>query len=298
MEERSSVNLANGVLTMRNVPLRVLLAEIYLMTPDDIVGPSWLSDVRVDIIAKAASHDASDADLREMTKALLRDRMKMVARIEPRPRSVWALDIWKGRHKLKPSTSPARPEDAACRRRSAETGVSFFCQHMSMAEFAHEIPQIAGRYTDQRVVDQTAAKRAHGSSNDRTRRAEQRAAGARAGEGEEECGHEVRPCFFSLSVAARSLLVMRGLVPRIHAFVSMRGRKTWMPGIKPGMTGQRSPAMTLRFLGRQARHEAGHDEEGKQKPRREAGVFGFFIRARDQYFATTGALPHGSPPKR
>ena len=63
-EERSSVNLANGVLTMRNVPLRVLLAEIYLMTPDDIVGPSWLSDVRVDIIAKAASHDASDADLR------------------------------------------------------------------------------------------------------------------------------------------------------------------------------------------------------------------------------------------
>jgi len=27
--------------------------------------------------------------------------------------------------------------------------------------------------------------------------------------------------------------------------------------------------MTLRFLGRQARHEDGHDEEGKQKPRRE-----------------------------
>jgi len=77
------------------------------------------------------------------------------------------------------------------------------------------------------------------------------------------------PCFFSLSAAARSLLVMRGLVPRIHAFVSMRGRKAWMPGTRPGMTGQRSPAMTLRFLGRQVRHEDGHDEEGKQKPRRE-----------------------------
>jgi uncharacterized protein (TIGR03435 family) len=154
-QERSSVDLANGVMTMRNVSLRVLLAEIYLMTPDDIYGPSWLSDVRVDIVAKAPSHDASDADLREMTKALLRDRMKMVAHIEPRPKNVWALSVWKGRHKLKPSTPPARPEDAACRRRSAETGVSFVCRHMSMAEFAHEIPQFAGQYTDQRVVDAT-----------------------------------------------------------------------------------------------------------------------------------------------
>lgn len=153
--QKSSVNLASGVLTMRNVPLRVLLAEIYLMTPDDIFGPSWLSDVRVDIVAKAASHDVSDADLREMTKALLRERMKMVAHIEPRPRQVWALAVWKGAPKLKASTPPARPEDANCGRRTAETGVKFLCEHMSMAEFAHEIPQIAGRYTDQRVVDQT-----------------------------------------------------------------------------------------------------------------------------------------------
>lgn len=154
-EGRPSVHLANGALTMRNIPLRILLAEIYLMTPDDIVGPSWLSDVHVDLVAKAPSHDASDADLREMTKALLRERMKMVARLEPQPRTVWALEVWKGRHKLKPSTAPARPEDADCQRRSAETGVRFVCQHMSMAEFAHEIPEIAGRYTDQRVVDRT-----------------------------------------------------------------------------------------------------------------------------------------------
>ncbi|HVV46080.1 MAG TPA: TIGR03435 family protein [Bryobacteraceae bacterium] len=154
-QERSSVDLTNGVLTMRNVSLRVLLAELYLMTPDDIVGPSWLSDVHVDIVAKAPSHDASDADLREMAKALLRERMKMVAHVEPRPRSVLALSIWKGRHKLQPDTPPRRPEDANCSRESAETGVRFVCRHMSMAEFAHEIPEIAGRYTDQRVVDQT-----------------------------------------------------------------------------------------------------------------------------------------------
>ncbi len=157
-QERSSVDLANGTMTMRNVSLRVLLAEIYLMTPDDIVGPSWLSDVRVDIVAKAPSHETSDADLREMTKALLRDRMKMVAHLEPRPRSVLVLSVWKGQHKLKADTPPARPEDADCARESAETGVRYVCRHMSMAEFAHELPEIAGRYTDQRVVDQTGLK--------------------------------------------------------------------------------------------------------------------------------------------
>jgi hypothetical protein len=33
--------------------------------------------------------------------------------------------------------------------------------------------------------------------------------------------------------------VMAGLVPAIHVFV-LQGRKTWMPGIKPGMTVERS----------------------------------------------------------
>jgi uncharacterized protein (TIGR03435 family) len=81
--------------------------------------------------------------------------MKMVAHLEPRPQTVWALSVWKGQHKLKPSTPPARPEDADCARHAAENGVRYVCQHMSMTEFVHEIPEIAGRYTDQRVVDQT-----------------------------------------------------------------------------------------------------------------------------------------------
>jgi hypothetical protein len=30
--------------------------------------------------------------------------------------------------------------------------------------------------------------------------------------------------------------VMAGLVPAIHAFVSQKESKTWMPGTRPGMT--------------------------------------------------------------
>jgi hypothetical protein len=29
---------------------------------------------------------------------------------------------------------------------------------------------------------------------------------------------------------------MAGLVPAIHVFVGHRGRKTWLPGTRPGMT--------------------------------------------------------------
>jgi hypothetical protein len=35
--------------------------------------------------------------------------------------------------------------------------------------------------------------------------------------------------------------IVAGLVPAIHAFAAtIRRRKTWMPGIKPGMTADRS----------------------------------------------------------
>ena len=34
-------------------------------------------------------------------------------------------------------------------------------------------------------------------------------------------------------------IVMAGLVPAIHVFGACKAAKTWMPGIKPGMTVER-----------------------------------------------------------
>ena len=47
-----------------------------------VKGPDWLDDVRVDLVAKAESQQTPEADLRVMMRAVFRDRMKMVARIE------------------------------------------------------------------------------------------------------------------------------------------------------------------------------------------------------------------------
>jgi hypothetical protein len=45
---------------------------------------------------------------------------------------------------------------------------------------------------------------------------------------------------FSLVVAGHcdfsKIIVMAGLVPAIHVFLAVEFFKTWMPGIKPGMT--------------------------------------------------------------
>jgi hypothetical protein len=41
--------------------------------------------------------------------------------------------------------------------------------------------------------------------------------------------------------------VMAGFAPAIHAF-GISFRKTWMPGIKPGMTGQKASPQLLKSL--------------------------------------------------
>jgi uncharacterized protein (TIGR03435 family) len=149
------VNLSNGQFLASNVPLRPLIAEAWTITPDGVVGPSWLDDVRVDIAAKASSPQTTDADLRLMVRSLLQDRMKLVAHTENREQRVLALMIWKGKPKLTPSDAPRTAEEGDCSFGGGTIGLRAVCTHMTMARLAHELPEIAPRYIDQRVIDQT-----------------------------------------------------------------------------------------------------------------------------------------------
>jgi hypothetical protein len=42
------------------------------------------------------------------------------------------------------------------------------------------------------------------------------------------------------SMADHTVRVMAGLVPAIHVLLAEVTGKTWMPGVKPGMTAERS----------------------------------------------------------
>ncbi len=152
---QSNCAFQNGRLACTNLQLRVFIARIWTMTPDDVIGPSWLDDVRVDIVAKAASPKTSDSDLRLMAQTLLKERMALMMHMEQREKSVWALSVWKGEPKLTPSTMPEKREDSDCSFVSGGPGAHLVCKHMTMALFAHEISSNAPDYADKRVVDKT-----------------------------------------------------------------------------------------------------------------------------------------------
>ena len=71
------------------------------------------------------------------------------------PRRLPTLTSGKGQPKLTPSDAPSTAEDGDCSVGLGTVGERAICKHMTMARFAHELPQVASRYVDQRVVDQT-----------------------------------------------------------------------------------------------------------------------------------------------
>jgi uncharacterized protein (TIGR03435 family) len=148
-------DLSNGRLTVTNFPLRYLIAEAWSVQPSDVDGPSFLDDVRVDLIAKSPSATTSDSEVRRMVQALLADRMKLVAHVEDRTKPVWALTVWKGKPNLTPSTMPEKPEDSDCSFQNGGGRARLSCRHMTMASFVHELPHFANRYIDKAIVNQT-----------------------------------------------------------------------------------------------------------------------------------------------
>ncbi len=147
-------DIVDGRLMIRNASLRVLIAEAWMLTPDEVLGPSWLDDVRVDIVAKAASAKTADKEVRLMIQTLLKDRMNLRVHSEQKEETVWALTTWK-QPKMKPSEMPAKPEDASCSRSGDAAELHLHCTHLPMSLLALKLPYVASETVDRRVVDQT-----------------------------------------------------------------------------------------------------------------------------------------------
>jgi uncharacterized protein (TIGR03435 family) len=92
----SQGDIVDGRLFVRNIPLRDLIAEAWSITQTEVIGPSRLDDIRVDVVAKASSPNTPDAEVREMLQSLLKERMRLVEHQEQRELSAWALTVWKG----------------------------------------------------------------------------------------------------------------------------------------------------------------------------------------------------------
>jgi len=94
------IQTSPGLLTARGVILGACITLAYQMQPNQIIGPDWLGNVRLDIVAKAAT-PVGDQELYLMLRTLLAERMGVRTHVERRSfrnRPLRALGL---RHKKK-----------------------------------------------------------------------------------------------------------------------------------------------------------------------------------------------------
>ncbi|HJZ95406.1 MAG TPA: TIGR03435 family protein [Candidatus Solibacter sp.] len=150
-----SAQLINGQARVINGPMRVLVSAAFNVNPGAVTGPAWMDSERYDVIAKARP-EATETELRAMLKTLLVERFKLVARVEDRPTAAFALTVGKGGPKLQESTPPANPTEQPCRPTDGPPEqFHMVCEHMTMANLAKMLPNMAPRYITMPVVDKT-----------------------------------------------------------------------------------------------------------------------------------------------
>lgn len=89
-------------LTARNSALREIIQRAYGIGPQQLEGPAWLNEVKLDLVGKAA-RPATDAQLWAMVRPLLEERFQLKFHSETREVSGLAMVVGKKGHKLKVS---------------------------------------------------------------------------------------------------------------------------------------------------------------------------------------------------
>lgn len=144
-----AINLAtyrNGTFTMDNVTLSECLQFAYaLPSEDQVIGPDWIKSrgTRFDVAAKTAK-DTSVETVRQMLRALLVERLKVMVRMDQRPFSFAALVPAKGGVKL----TEAQPGET---RPGSGTAGRIVGRQMPMATLA----SLLSRFERQLVIDRT-----------------------------------------------------------------------------------------------------------------------------------------------
>jgi uncharacterized protein (TIGR03435 family) len=134
-----------GLLTANHMVLFGYIMYAY-GRPAQVIGPDWIHDVRLDIVAKAAT-PVGDPELYLMLRTLLEDRMGLRAHFEKRETPVLALTLGKGGPKFSESTTDGPPG------RVQDKDLVVF-QRFSMDEFATLFSKMFGRP----LVDATGLK--------------------------------------------------------------------------------------------------------------------------------------------
>ena len=100
-------DLRNGVLTARNVTMRMILRAAYDLPESEIIGPDWLDSDRFDLAGKAPA-GVPDTEFMPLLQALLKERFQLAVHRETKEMPVFDIVVAKGGLKIWPF-DPAHP---------------------------------------------------------------------------------------------------------------------------------------------------------------------------------------------
>jgi uncharacterized protein (TIGR03435 family) len=158
-EARMIIDLQpGGKLTMRNVPMKVMIVFAYHLRPEALSGPAWLDTARYDVVAKALEI-APPEDVRRMMQTLLAERFHLATHSEQKLMAAWALTLGKSGSKLQPSEPAAVLSAQRCTPGDAPPGQRHVeCRHVPTSFLADYLQELAPRDFTVPVVDQTGLK--------------------------------------------------------------------------------------------------------------------------------------------
>jgi uncharacterized protein (TIGR03435 family) len=91
-----ALRIDHGTARIDGATLRQIIVQAYLVQRVNVLGgPAWYDSDQYDVLAKAASPDASPEQIRQMLRNLLTDRFKLAVHREIRNRTHYALVVGK-----------------------------------------------------------------------------------------------------------------------------------------------------------------------------------------------------------
>jgi uncharacterized protein (TIGR03435 family) len=164
---RARGKLEHGRVTAENVPLSMLVRMAWDINADELVAnmPKFAESARFDLTAKAPPPppgvEIDEDDLRMMIRGLLAERFGLKAHMEERPVEGYVLTS------VRPKMRKADPANrTGCKEGPGPDGKDpritnpilsrlVTCQNMTMAQFAEQLPNLAGGYAHVDVLDAT-----------------------------------------------------------------------------------------------------------------------------------------------
>ena len=131
------------MLTIRNLPLNLIIAAAYGIAGYQISGPGWLRDERFNIIAKTDAPVASEDEMRPLLQGLLAERFRLALHRETRELPSYVLTVARNGPKLEAAADGGA--DFLSKKVNKTSGTKIVAAHLTMPQFAEILSRRLGR---------------------------------------------------------------------------------------------------------------------------------------------------------